>query len=214
MTALDLAACAGLTVVFLVTLNLFIGTLIAFRFSPWRYWPHRRFDLFWLHRRTGYLVLTVSILHPIISLFSQTGHFRVRDILISGSFAESAARENDRRHRALPHCFRFDHVTFPLAARTPCLEVVPLLQLCPRDRPLLAQPVYGPQLEKFTSRPFRRRKIVRRDLRPPHCRVQFPPLVLRSSQSSGSLICLRGGRLRLGKPTGTVSSLRFYYCRS
>jgi predicted ferric reductase len=81
VNAIDLSADVGLAAVGLVTLNLSIGLLIAVRYSPWRYWPHRRFNIFALHNWTGYSVLAVSLLHPIVLLFSATAHFRVLDVI-------------------------------------------------------------------------------------------------------------------------------------
>jgi len=63
------------------TLNLLIGSLIAMRYSPWRYWPHRRFNIFRIHNWTGYLLLVAAVVHPVVLLFSSTARFRIRDIL-------------------------------------------------------------------------------------------------------------------------------------
>src|SRR5215475_10051328 len=79
MNAIDLSADVGLVAVGAITANLLVGSLMAMRYSPWRYWPHRRFDIFRLHRWTGYSALAVVILHPIPLLFSTT-RFRMVDI--------------------------------------------------------------------------------------------------------------------------------------
>jgi len=63
------------------TLNVIIGSLIAMRYSPWRYWPHHRFNIFRIHTWTGYLLLVVCVLHPTTLLFSSTARFRLLDIL-------------------------------------------------------------------------------------------------------------------------------------
>lgn len=81
MTAIDLSADVGLVAVGLVTLNLAVGLLIAVRYSPWRYWPHRRFNVFRVHNWTGYSVLAACVLHPIVLLFSSTARFRVLDVI-------------------------------------------------------------------------------------------------------------------------------------
>jgi predicted ferric reductase len=81
MTALDLSADIGLVAVGLATLNLLIGSLIAMRYSPWRYWPHHRFNIFRVHNWTGYLLLVTCVAHPTVLLFSSTARFRIRDIL-------------------------------------------------------------------------------------------------------------------------------------
>src|SRR5712692_2444249 len=81
ITVLDLSAYAGLLAVAAVTLNMLTGLLMAFRYSPHRSWPHRRFNYFRLHNWTGYIALTVSILHPVILLFNKTPHFRILDLV-------------------------------------------------------------------------------------------------------------------------------------
>lgn len=81
MTAIDLSADLGLVAVGLATLNFVIGSLIAMRYSPWRYWPHHRFNIFRIHNWTGYLLLGVCVFHPTTLLFSSTARFRLRDIL-------------------------------------------------------------------------------------------------------------------------------------
>lgn len=81
MTAIDLSSDIGLVAVGLATLNLAIGSLIAMRYSPWRYWPHHRFNIFRVHNWTGYLLLTACLLHPVVLLFSSTARFRILDVL-------------------------------------------------------------------------------------------------------------------------------------
>jgi hypothetical protein len=46
ITVLDLSAYVGLTAVGFVTLNMLLGTLMAFRYSPVRQWPHRHLNYF------------------------------------------------------------------------------------------------------------------------------------------------------------------------
>lgn len=81
MTAIDLSADIGLVAVGLATLNLLIGSLIAIRYSPWRYWPHQRFNIFRIHTWTGYGLLAVCVLHPLVLLLSSRVKFRLRDIV-------------------------------------------------------------------------------------------------------------------------------------
>jgi predicted ferric reductase len=81
ITFLDLSAYVGLAAVGAITLNMFLGLLMAFRYSPHRSWPHRRFNYFQLHNWTGYIALSVSILHPVILLFNKTPQFRVLDLV-------------------------------------------------------------------------------------------------------------------------------------
>jgi methionine sulfoxide reductase heme-binding subunit len=81
LTVLDLSAYVGLAAVAAVTFNILLGLLMAFRYSPHRSWPHRRFNYFRFHNWTGYIALAVSMLHPIILLFNKNARFRVLDLL-------------------------------------------------------------------------------------------------------------------------------------
>jgi methionine sulfoxide reductase heme-binding subunit len=81
ITVLDLSAYIGLVAVGAVAINMLLGMLMAFRYSPVRYWPHRRFNYFRLHNWSGYIALSVSILHPIVLLFNKTTRFRVMDLV-------------------------------------------------------------------------------------------------------------------------------------
>ena len=81
LTTLDLSAYAGLAAVAAITLNMLLGSLMAFRYSPHRSWPHRRFNYFRLHNWTGYFALAVAILHPAILLFNTYPRFRLLDLL-------------------------------------------------------------------------------------------------------------------------------------
>jgi len=80
MNANDLSADVGLVAVGVVTANLLVGSLMAMRYSPLRCWPHRKLDIFRLHRWTGYAALAIVILHPIPLVFS-TIRFRIVDIV-------------------------------------------------------------------------------------------------------------------------------------
>jgi predicted ferric reductase len=81
ITILDLSAYLGLTAVGAITINMLLGTLMAFRYSPVRNWPHRHFNYFRLHNWTGYIALAVAILHPVTLLFNKTPKFRLIDIV-------------------------------------------------------------------------------------------------------------------------------------
>ena len=81
MTAIDFSCDIGLVAVGLATLNLAIGSLIAMRYSPWRYWPHHRFNIFRVHNWTGYLLIAACVFHPVVLLFSSTARFRILDVL-------------------------------------------------------------------------------------------------------------------------------------
>jgi len=80
ITALDLSAYVGLLAVGTLTLNMLLGLLMAFRYSPHRSWPHRRCNYFRLHNWMGYVALGVSILHPAILLSSKNPRFRILDL--------------------------------------------------------------------------------------------------------------------------------------
>jgi DMSO/TMAO reductase YedYZ heme-binding membrane subunit len=81
LTAIDLSGDVGLFALFLLTSNILLGLLISVRYSPWRYWPHRRMNIFWIHNQTGLAALAVSILHPLILLSSSTAGFHWLDVV-------------------------------------------------------------------------------------------------------------------------------------
>ena len=81
LTVLDLSAYVGLIAVGAVTLNMLLGVLMAFRYSPHRSWPHQRFNYFRLHNWSGYIALSVSLLHPAILLLNKQPRFRLLDLL-------------------------------------------------------------------------------------------------------------------------------------
>ena len=81
ITVLDLSAYVGLAAVGAITLNMLLGLLMAFRYSPHRSWPHHRFNYFRFHNWTGYIALAVSILHPLILLFNKNPRFLVFDLV-------------------------------------------------------------------------------------------------------------------------------------
>ena len=77
---LDISAYIGLIAVGFATANILIGLMIFGRYSPVRYWPHRRFDVFRIHRWTGYATLAFTALHPFPLLLNHRPAFRVVDI--------------------------------------------------------------------------------------------------------------------------------------
>jgi predicted ferric reductase len=81
ITVLDLTAYIGLTAVAAITLNMLLGVMMAFRYSPVRNWPHRRFNYFRLHNWTGYIALVVTLIHPLPLLLNKSPKFRVLDIV-------------------------------------------------------------------------------------------------------------------------------------
>lgn len=81
LTVLDLSAYLGLTAVAAITINMLLGVMMAFRYSPVRTWPHRRFNYFRLHNWTGYIALVVTILHPLVLLLNKSPEFHVLDLV-------------------------------------------------------------------------------------------------------------------------------------
>jgi predicted ferric reductase len=81
ITINDLCAYVGLVAVGAVTINMLLGLLMAFRYSPVRYWPHHHINYFRLHNWSGYIALSFAILHPIILLFNNTVRFKVLEIV-------------------------------------------------------------------------------------------------------------------------------------
>ena len=81
MNLLDLCSYLGLGAVGAITVNLLLGMLISLRYSPVRLWPHRRVNLFLLHRWTAYLALVLTLSHPSILLLFKTPRFRLVDVL-------------------------------------------------------------------------------------------------------------------------------------
>jgi len=82
MTANDLSSYIGLIAVFLITANICIGLLIAVRYSPVRYWPHKRINIFRFHQWTAYLAIASVLLHPLVLLLVPKPRFRVFDIIL------------------------------------------------------------------------------------------------------------------------------------
>jgi predicted ferric reductase len=80
VTVLDLSAYLGLVAVGFATANTLIGLMIWGRYSPVRYWPHWRFDIFRIHRWTGYGTLGFTLLHPLPLLWNARPHFGSLDI--------------------------------------------------------------------------------------------------------------------------------------
>ena len=81
MSLLDLCSYLGLGAVGAVTGNLLLGMLISLRYSPLRLWPHRRIDMFALHRWTAYLAIVLAVTHPAILLFLHSPHFGLLDVV-------------------------------------------------------------------------------------------------------------------------------------
>lgn len=81
ITVNDICAYAGLVAVGAVTINLLLGMLMAFRYSPVRFWPHRHINYFRLHNWSGYIALSVALLHVIILFFIKEVRFKIIDVI-------------------------------------------------------------------------------------------------------------------------------------
>jgi sulfoxide reductase heme-binding subunit YedZ len=81
MTTLDLCSYLGLGATGAATLNLWLGLLMALRYSPVKHWPHRRINVFALHQWTAYATVALVLAHPAVLLFLNTPHFSLFDIL-------------------------------------------------------------------------------------------------------------------------------------
>ena len=81
MTILDLCAYLGLGAAGTATLNLWLGLLIALRYSPVERWPHRRVNVFALHQWTAYLTVALVLAHPVVLLWLKAPRFGLFDLL-------------------------------------------------------------------------------------------------------------------------------------
>jgi methionine sulfoxide reductase heme-binding subunit len=80
ISILDLSSYIGLVAVAAVTSNMVLGIMMAFRYSPVRSWPHRRFNYFRVHNWLGYIALSASLVHPALLLLNKKQVFRIRDL--------------------------------------------------------------------------------------------------------------------------------------
>jgi predicted ferric reductase len=81
MTILDLCSYLGLGATGAATLNLWLGLLMALRYSPVKRWPHRHLNVFALHQWTAYATVVLVLAHPAVLLFLKTPHFSIFDVL-------------------------------------------------------------------------------------------------------------------------------------
>ena len=81
MTLLDLCSYLGLGAAGTATLNLWLGLLIALRYSPVQRWPHRRINLFALHQWTAWLTVALVLTHPAVLLWLKSPRFGLFDLL-------------------------------------------------------------------------------------------------------------------------------------
>lgn len=81
MSVLDVSADLGLAAVFLLTMNICLGLLMAIRYSPYQRWPHQRINIFRLHRGTAFATIAIVLMHPAVLVLLHSPRFRVRDVL-------------------------------------------------------------------------------------------------------------------------------------
>src|SRR6202047_3862746 len=93
ISVLDLSSYVGLVAVAAVTLNMVLGIMMAFRYSPVRSWPHRRFNYYRLHNWMGYIALAASMVLPALLLLNKKPVFRLRALLFPG-YSPSQPLEN------------------------------------------------------------------------------------------------------------------------
>ena len=81
MSAIGLSADVAQVAITLLTANILLGLLISARYSPVRYWPHRKINIFWIHNQTGLAALCLSVLHPALLLLATRVKFRALDVV-------------------------------------------------------------------------------------------------------------------------------------
>ncbi len=81
ISLLDLCSYLGLGAVGAATVNLLLGMLMSMRYSPVKFWPHRRINVFALHQWTAYVAVALTLTHPVVLLFLREPRFRLIDIL-------------------------------------------------------------------------------------------------------------------------------------
>ena len=81
MSALELSSDLGIVAVIVLSCNILLGLLMGVKYNPWKRWPHKRINYFKIHNWTGYVALTVSLLHVVLLLLSTEAKFRFVDVL-------------------------------------------------------------------------------------------------------------------------------------
>jgi len=82
-TAVDVAGTMGLIAMVLLTLNILLGLLVSVNYNTRKQWPHRKLPvpLFRIHKWTGYVAMSVAVLHPLTLLFVKSPNFGLGDVL-------------------------------------------------------------------------------------------------------------------------------------
>ena len=81
MSFLELSSDLGIVAVIVLSCNILLGLLMGVKYNPWKRWPHKRINYFKIHNWTGYVALTVSLLHVVLLLLSSEAKFRIVDVL-------------------------------------------------------------------------------------------------------------------------------------
>lgn len=81
MSFLDLSSDVGIVAVVVLSCNILLGLLMGVKYNPWKRWPHKRINYFKIHNWTGYVALTLSLLHVVLLLASSEAKFRFIDVL-------------------------------------------------------------------------------------------------------------------------------------
>ena len=126
----DLTCYIGLGAIYLLSVNVLLGQLMAARYNPWTRWPHRRINLLKLHNWTAYVGLALGVMHPIPLLFVDKPRFGIGDILLPVSSPQQPF-VNSLGAIAL-YLLAFTVVTsiYRGRDRPPALEGAPLPDVC------------------------------------------------------------------------------------
>ena len=81
MSFLELSSDVGIVAVIVLSCNILLGLLMGVKYNPWKRWPHKRINYFKIHNWTGYVALTLSLLHVALLLASSEAKFRFVDVL-------------------------------------------------------------------------------------------------------------------------------------
>lgn len=81
MSALELSSDVGIVAIIVLTVQILLGLLMGVKYNPWRRWPHRRINYFKIHNWTGYVALSLTLLHVVLLLLSTDAKFRIVDAL-------------------------------------------------------------------------------------------------------------------------------------
>jgi sulfoxide reductase heme-binding subunit YedZ len=83
-TAVDVAGTIGLIAMVLLTLNILMGLLVSVNYNTRKQWPRRKLPvpLFRIHNWTGYVAMSVAMLHPFTLLFVKSPRFGIGDVLL------------------------------------------------------------------------------------------------------------------------------------